>query len=138
MTLPIVPLYPTNFDSDTNLYVVHDSLRLTLLNDYNPGDSKIYATGSPVVISRIPPTGQITLTEQCSDLKDRAISFYYTAFDPTTAEFSGLTLLPEFTDSQKLNRVTDITVNVMADHHNNLKDTLIAIQGKHVDKNLKR
>ena len=128
MTLPTVPLYPDSFDSDTNLYVVHDSLRLKLLDDYNPGDSTIFATGDPVVVSRIPPTGQITLTEQCSDLKDRAISFYYTSFDATTIEFSGLTLLPEFNDVQKLNRITDITVNVMADHHNNLKDTLIAIQ----------
>ena len=128
MTLPTVPLYPDDFDSDANLYVVHDSLRLRLLSDYTPGDTTIFATGDPVVISRIPPTGQITLTEQCSDLKDRAISFYYTSFDLDLIEFTGLTLLPEFTDVPKPNRITDITVNVMKDHHNNIKDTLIAIQ----------
>ena len=80
MTVPTAPLFPDNFDSDNNLYVVHDSLRLSLLDDYNPGDTSIVATGDPVVIVRIPPTGQVTLTEQCSDLDKRAITFYYGSF----------------------------------------------------------
>lgn len=128
MTLPTAPLYPEEFDSDDNLYLVHDSLRLRLLNDYNPGDLTIVGEGDGVVIARMPPTGQITLTEQCSDLKLRAISFHYGSFDPDTATFSDLTLRDGFTDSFKPKRMTNITVNVMDDHHNNLKDTLIAIQ----------
>ena len=126
--IPQVPLYPENFDSDDNLFLVHDSLRLRLLQDYSPGDATIYAEGDFLVVSRIPPTGQITLTEQCSDLENRAISFYYESFDPDTVEFSKLTLLAGFTDVTKAKRITNITVNVMADHHNNLKDTLISIQ----------
>ena len=86
--IPQVPLYPENFDSDDNLFLVHDSLRLRLLQDYSPGDATIYAEGDFLVVSRIPPTGQITLTEQCSDLENRAISFYYESFDPDTVEFS--------------------------------------------------
>jgi PKD repeat protein len=126
--IPQVPLYPKNFDSDENLYLVHDSLRLRLLNDYNPGDTSIHAEGDPVVVSRIPPTGQITLTEQCSDLDKRALSFYYGNYDSTNNVFSELTILNGFTDVVKTKRITDITVNVMEDHHNNIKDTLISIQ----------
>ena len=128
MTLPLVPLYPSDFDGDENLYLVHDSLRLRLLQDYNPSDAKIYAFGDPVIVTRIPPSGQITLTEQCSDLEKRSISFHYESFDSTNVTFSDLTLLDGFEDVHKLKTITNITVNVMADHHNNLKDTLIAIQ----------
>lgn len=128
MTIPEVPLYPESFDSDDNLYLVHDSLRLRVFEDYSPGDKSIYAEGDPVTISRIPPTGQITLTEQCSDLDKRAISFYYASFDPTNVVFTDLTILEGFEDVPKAKRITNITVNVMKDHHNNLKDTLIAIQ----------
>jgi len=126
--IPEVPLYPESFDSDNNLYLVHDSLRLRLSVDYNPRDNVIYAEGDFLVVSRIPPTGQITLTEQCSDLKNRAISFYYESFDSETIVFSNLTILEGFADVPKIKRITNITVNVMADHHNNLKDTLISIQ----------
>ncbi len=128
MTIPTAPRYPTSFDADDNLYLVHDSLRLTLIKDYNPGDTTIVADGETSVLSRMPPTGQITLTEQCSDIELRAISFYYTEFDPTTGTFSGLTLLPEFTDVKKPKSITHATVNVMDDHHNTLKDTIIAVQ----------
>ena len=128
MAVPTNPLYPESFDSDENLYLVHDSLRLRLLNDYNPGDKTIYAEGDLLIVSRIPPTGQITLTEQCSDLEQRAISFYYESFDVENIEFSGLTILQGFEDVKKPKRITNITVNVMADHHNNIKNSLIAIQ----------
>lgn len=128
MPLPTVPRYPNAFDGDDNLYLVHDALRLKLLDDYNPGDAKITVTGDAIVVARIPESGQITLTEQCSDLPDRAISFHYTAFDAEFMEFSGLTLLPGFNDVKKYKDITNVTVNVMSDHHNNLKDTLVALQ----------
>lgn len=128
MTIPVAPRYPDSFDGDDNLYLVHDSLRLTLIQDYNPGDAAIVADGETSVIAKMPPTGQITLTEQCSDLELRAVSFYYSAFDPATVSFSGLTILPEFTDVKKPKNITHATVNVMKDHHNTLKDTLISIQ----------
>lgn len=126
--IPQVPLYPEEFDSNDNLYVVHDSLRLRLAQDYNPGDTTIFAEGDFLIVSRIPPTGQITLTEQCSELENRALTFHYGSFDSEAISFSDLTIRTGFTDSQKLKRITNITVNVMDDHHNNLKDTLIAIQ----------
>lgn len=128
MVLPTVPRFPDEFDGDDNLYLVHDALRLRLVEDYEPGNTTIKGDGTLEVISRIPPAGQITLTEQCSDIDERAISFYYTTFDPASVVFSGLTLLSEFADVSKPKRVTNITVNVMKDHHNVLKDTLIAIQ----------
>ena len=128
MTIPTSSNFPEGFDTDDNLFVVHDSLRVRLLEDYAPGDTSISVEGDPVAISRFPLTGLITLTEQCSDLKDRAISFYYAEFDSTTGVFSGLEILPGFDDVPKLKRITNVTMNVMDKHHNNIKDAVKAIQ----------
>lgn len=118
--------FPQAFDSDSNLYLVHDALRLRLAEDYNPGDSAIVVQGDPSVFAKFPQTGIITLTEQCSDIQLRALSFNYTSAANMT--FSGLTLLPGFTDVVKPKRITDVTQNVMSAHHNQLKDALIAIE----------
>ena len=128
MSIPVAPLYPDSFDSDENLYLVHDSIRLRLREDFNPGDTVIKAFGDPFVAAKMPASGRITLTEQCSDLDTRAVSYHYTTFDLENIEFSGLTVLPGFTEIVKPKNVTNITINVMADDHNNIKDSLIAIQ----------
>jgi len=123
MTIPVAPLYPDAFDSDTNLYVVHDSLRVTLVEDYLPGKKFITVTGDT---TNFPSTGLLTLTEQQSDIEDRAISFYYSSKTATT--FEGLELLPGFVDVAKPKNITHVTQNVMAAHHKNLKDAVIAIE----------
>ena len=103
-------------------------MRLVLAEDYNPGDTKIYVTGNPAVLFMFPPTGLITLTEQCSDIGKRAITLSYNAVDTVNGVISGLVLEPGFPDVVKPARITDVVENVMAKHHNNLKDALIAIQ----------
>lgn len=129
MALPTSSNFPDSFDSDDNLFAVQDGLRLRLIEDYEAGDSTIQTEGDPFIIAAMPPKGIITLTEQCSDLDKRAISFYYETFDPLTVVFSDLSILDGFTDVTKLKRVTNVTVNVMAEHHNHLKNALIDIQG---------
>lgn len=124
--IPTASSYPEAFDTDDNLFVVHDSLRLTLASDYSPGDTTITVYSDPVM-AKFPPTGLITLTEQCSDLNLRAVSFYYSAHDDTT--FSGLELLDGFTDAIKSKNITHVTMNVMAQHHNSIKDSVIATEG---------
>ncbi len=126
--IPESSLYPDEFDTENNLYVVHDGLRLRLSEDYNPGDTSITVEGDFVTLSKFPTTGQVTLTEQCSDVDLRAISFYYSEIDLETWQFKGLELLSGFTDVVKLKRITNITQNVMEDHHNNLKNALINTQ----------
>jgi PKD repeat protein len=121
--IPQVSTYPEVLDSDMNLYLVHDSLRVRLLEDYNPGDTSILIDGDNTLF---PPTGYITLTEQCSDPNLRAITFWYASKTSTT--FDGLILLPEFTDTPKPKFQTNVTMNVMAEHHNAIKDALIAIE----------
>lgn len=128
MAVPTSSNYPEAFDTDDNLFVVHDGLRMTLAEDYNPGDTSITVTGDALVLSRFPATGIITLTEQCSDVEDRAISFYYSSVNQEDFKFEGLEILPNFTDVIKPKRITNVTQNVMARHHNHLKDALIAIQ----------
>ena len=120
--------YPEVLDTDTNLYLVHDALRVTLAEDYNPGDTSIAIVGDPEIIALFPPTGIITLTEQCSDICLRALSFHYSSV--TSTSFDGLTLLSEFADKDnaKPRGMTDVTLNVTAQHHDAIKDAVIAIQ----------
>lgn len=123
MTIPVAPLYPESFDSDDNLYAVHDSLRVILEEDYLPGQKYITVSGDTTYF---PASGIITLTEQQSDIDSRAISFFYASRTATT--FDGLELLPDFTDVAKPKTITNVTQNVSAPHHNNLKDAIIAIE----------
>lgn len=128
MTIPVASNYPRAFDNDENLFLVRDALRLRLLDDYSPGDTSIVVEPNEEVMSKFPPTGIITLTEQCSDIDFRALSFYYGS--RTSVSFDDLELLPEFSsfDSVKPKRITNVTMNVIDKHHNHLKDTLIEIE----------
>lgn len=126
MTIPTSSNFPTELDTDNNLYEVHDSLRVRLAEDYAPGDTVITVSGDEETMRRFPDTGIITLTEQCSEAENRAISFYYGMRSLTT--FEELELLPGFTDVAKPKSVTNVTQNVMASTHNAIKDAIIAIQ----------
>ena len=128
MAIPTASNFPDAFDDNENLFLVHDALRLRLAEDYAVSDSTIQAEGDAVIAAMIPATGIITLTEQCSDLDKRAISFHYGSFNSTTYIFSDLDVLEEFTDVPKAKRITNITVNVMAKHHNHIKNALVNIQ----------
>ncbi len=118
--------YPAELDGDDNLFLAHDSLRLTLLQDYLPGDNSIFVTGNQEIFDRFPPVGIVTLTEQCSEPDDRAVSFFYSS--KGTLSFIGLQVLPDFHDVFKPKRITSVTLSVMAEHHNSLASALIAIQ----------
>lgn len=130
--IPKVSNFPTALDSDQNLFLVRDALRARLMEDYNPGDASIFIEGDATVISRFPPTGLITLTEQCGDIDTRAISFYYNS--RTANSFDELELLPGFADVVKPKRATNVTMNVIDRHHNNLKDALVQVQSVLGDK----
>jgi len=128
MTIPDATLYPDSYDTDENLFLVRDALRVRLLEDYRPGDTSVLVEGDEEVMGRFPPSGIITLTEQCSDIDFRAVSLHYSS--RTSGSFDGLELLPEFAgfDSVKPKKITNVTMNVVAMHHNHLKDSLIAVQ----------
>lgn len=131
MTIPSSGNFPSAIDTEDNLFLVHDSLRVRLSEDYSPGDTTIYVEGDYSVMIKFPQTGIITLTEQCSEIDKRALSFYYTS-PPRTAPYSfgSLELLPEFSslDSSKPKKSTNVTMNVLNLHHNNLKDALISVE----------
>lgn len=122
--------YPYDFDNNQNLYVVHDYLRLKLAEDYSPGDTSITVYENTSVMSRFPGSaeggGIITLTDQCTNPEERAISFTYTS--KTTTTFEGIKIVPGFKDVAKYKDLTNVTQNVMAQHHNTLKDSIIAIE----------
>lgn len=123
MTIPAASNFPDSLDTDLELLLVHDALRVRLLEDYNPGDTVIYIDGDN---SLFPPTGHITLTDQCNEPSVRAITFFYGS--KTSSTFEELELLPEFTDTAKPKRQTNVTMNVTAASHNAIKDALIAIE----------
>lgn len=136
MTIPTASNYPEGLDDDTNLYLVHDALRGTLTADYTPGDTTISVSGDILVVTKFPATGIITLTEQCSDIDERAISLYYSGYTlgnvtssgERLVTFTGLEALPGFPAVVKPKELTHVTLNVIAPHHNNLKDALIAVE----------
>jgi PKD repeat protein len=126
MTIPLGSNYPTELDTNQNLFQVHDALRLRLSEDYNPGDTSIVVYSEESMMSRFDETGIITLTEQCSNIEERAISFYYGSRTSTT--FDNLEILSGFLDSAKPKNITYVTQNVMAEHHNFLTNAVINIQ----------
>lgn len=126
MTIPNSIQFPNSFDNNDNLFLVRDSMRLVLAEDYMPGDTSITIIPGTDIMALFSDTGLITLTEQCSEAEERAISFYYGSKTDTT--FDQLELLDGFTDSIKPKNITNVTQNVMAEHHNNLKNALIEIQ----------
>lgn len=126
MTIPTASNFPESFDDDTNLFHVRDALRMTLAEDYTPGDTSIVVTGDDGMMDKFPTTGIITLTDQCADIDKRAISFFYGSH--TTYSFDQLELIPGFEDVTKPKNFTHVTLNVVAPHHNHLKDALIAIE----------
>jgi PKD repeat protein len=126
--IPKASDFPNAFDDDKNLFLVHDALRVRLLEDYMPGDASVIVEGEESVMSRFPPNGIITLTEQCEDIDKRALSFYYNS--KTSTSFDELEILEDFKDLDvaKPKKVTNVTMNVVDRHHNHLKDALISTQ----------
>jgi PKD repeat protein len=123
--IPTGSNFPDDLDTNVNLFLAHDALRVSLVEDYEPGDKSISVNG--IMMSRFPLTGFITLTEQCTEpAENRAISFFYNS--RTDFSFDELELLSGFTDTAKPKSLTNVTQNVMAEHHNSIKDALIAVQ----------
>lgn len=128
MAIPEIT-FPVTLDTDNNLYFVRDSLKIPLAKDYTPGDKFIFVANDFIQLNRFPETGIITLTENCSEPTDRAVSFYYGSRNVNLAYFTDLTVLPETPDNTTRRAVvTNVSMNVTAQHHNNIKDALISIE----------
>lgn len=118
--------YPDQIDTNVNLFLVHDNLRVKLAEDYNPGDTSITIYDPDRSMSQFPETGIITLTEQCSEISLRAINLKY--YSKTNTTFDDLELCEGFENVVKPKDITNVTLNVVADHHEAIKDSVIAIQ----------
>jgi PKD repeat protein len=114
--------YPNKFDDDNNLYLVKDALWLNLAEDYYPGHGAITVEGKT---DKFPPNGIITLVDQCSAVHERAISFSYSGRKDN--QFFGLELLSDRA-SFKPKKLTKVTMQVMSNHREALKDSIIAIE----------
>ena len=115
--------YPEALDNNENLYLVYDAVKIPLGFDYYPGHTQIMADGD---LSRFPKTGIITLVEQHSTPAERAVSLYYGS--RTNREFSDLELLPDSIDCMKPKKITMITLQVMANHREALKNAILSIE----------
>jgi PKD repeat protein len=115
--------YPDALDAHDNLHLVHDLLLVHLSSDYNPGDTSIKVSGDT---SGFPPSGILTMTEQSGDPSERAVTFSYSAVG--VGEFTGIEVLDISPNVFKPAIKTKVTQNVVADHHNAIKDALISVQ----------
>lgn len=115
-------MYPIAFDTDDNLYLVKDALWATLAVDHYPNQNIIVADGN---LDNFPPKGIITLVDQCASPNERATSFYYNK--KTNNEFLGLRLISE-KDSFKPKKLTKITMQVMSDHREALKQSILDVE----------
>lgn len=118
--------FPTNFDNNTNLFLVQDALKLLLQHDYRPGQKTLYVEGSKEIFDKFPDTGFITLIDQVSDKSQRAISLYYNG--KGNMRFTGLELMSGQKDCFKPAYETTVVQNVMAIHRTVLKDAIVAIE----------
>lgn len=115
--------YPATFDTNNNLYLVRDALKIPLGADHHPGQNLIIADGD---ISKFPLNGIITLVDQDSPAHERAVSFHYN--HRTSREFVDLELLNNSIDCFKPKKLTVITMQVMSDHREALKDAIMSIE----------
>ena len=127
MAIPTIT-FPTSLDTDDTLYSVKDSLYLALSKDYNPGDTVVYVEANESKMDLFPDTGIITLVENCSEPEYRAVSLHYTAKSTIDYTFSGLSVLPETPNTYKKSGATQVVMNVVAQHHNAIKDAIISIE----------
>lgn len=115
--------YPSIFDTDYNLYLVKDALKVPLGIDYHPGQGVIVADGD---ISKFPLNGIITLVDQDSPAHERAVSFNYGR--RTNREFINLELTESSIDCFKPKSLTMITMQVMREHREAIKDAILSIE----------
>lgn len=112
-------MFPNNYDNDRTLFLVKDSLRTYLGQDYLPGDKVIYASED---ISNFPETGIITVLDQ----QNKATSFYYSGI--SNNYFYGLELLEDSIDEFKSKDTSIITQQVMSNHREVIKNSIIEIE----------
>jgi PKD repeat protein len=115
--------YPSQFDDEKNLLIAHDSLQVTLKRDHYIGENFVLVDGDT---NKFPENGIITLTDQCSDPNDRSVSFYYGK--KNKEGFFELELLPESRDVFKSKKLTTVSQQVMAEYHEIIKNSIIAIE----------
>lgn len=112
--------YPQAFDGNDNLHEVHDCLKAKLSQDYNPGDKVVYTEDN---IEKFPDTGIISLVSQCTE--EKIVNLRYTRKGEGFFEIEGAV---DFKDSFKPKDETLITQQVMAEHHNAIKDAILNIE----------
>lgn len=126
--------YPKTFDTERNLHTVRDMLAVSLQRDYNPGNLAITVDGD---ISLFPPTGIITLTDQVSSPAERSIALRYGK--KSHDSFFDIEVMPDSKDVFKPKKLTNVTMQLRAEHHNSIVEATMAIQNflglrKNVDK----
>jgi len=115
--------YPDALDAHDTLHLVHDLLHVVLSSDYNPGDTVVSVSGD---ITGFPASGILTMTEQSGDPAERAVTFSYSAISGN--QFTGIEVLDISPNVFKPAEQTKVTQNVVAEHHNVIKDALISVQ----------
>lgn len=112
--------FPVSFDTDASLYVAVNNKRTQLTSSIN--DSTL--TIPVVTTSGFPSVGFITILSSGDITKAEAIK--YTSLNPTT--FFASTRGAGNTPVASHNISDNVDLTIVADHHNELKDAIIALE----------
>lgn len=111
--------YPTSLDSDANLYVAVNSLATSIVGALTSSGGNNGANIEVTSTAGFPATGFITVDSE-------AIS--YTSILSAPARFSGITRGADGTTAASHSAGATAKHNIIAAHHNTLKDAIIAIE----------
>lgn len=116
-----MPNFPTSLDDDQSLYVAVNNLRTELTSNITNTELTIPVTTT----SGYPNSGFITILSVPEDIT-RAEAIRYEGVTPTT--FSGTARGAAGTPALAHFAGDNVDLTVVADHHNELKDAIIAIE----------
>lgn len=116
-----MPNFPGNIDDDVSLFLAANNARTKLTSSISDSDLTI-----PVVTtSGFPNTGFLTILSDPDDItKAEAISYV----GVTLTTFSGVLRGDGGTTATSHNSQDNVDLTVMAEHHNELKDAVIALE----------
>ncbi|MBD3260425.1 MAG: hypothetical protein GF334_01885 [Candidatus Altiarchaeales archaeon] len=116
-----MPNYPTSRDDDSSLYVAVNNKRTQLTSDITDSDLVI-----PVITtSGFPTSGFITILSNPDDIT-QAEAIEYNSITPTT--FSATQRGAGDTPALSHDSGDNVDLTIVAAHHNELKDAIIALQ----------
>lgn len=121
--------YPLELDGENVLMLARDNLKISLVQDWSPGDDKLYIDATSLQLPLIPEVGYVTVYLKDASViyaSNRAVTLHYDGVDRDQ-----LTLLNvESTSIEREIRPAgcDVVFNVVAAHHESSRSSVLALE----------